>query len=446
MRALWLLLLFASAPAAGQAQAPPEQVAICISHDPTWQGSGADVRAIETIPVPERYRRMGRSFACRRSSQMFHNLIAWHIGFGSERSTTAAFDYLEGYYSSGLPPAADYRRAVEQARRAALPALRRASREQDNGGYVGRLDLARESAAAGRLSALIDGAADYLYLAEYELLAAEEFVSLPLLDRAERHLRAISETLAFLAQPEVAASVAPLLEDEFEPFRIDDLRVRAAVWRAYLTRAPADLVRAEMLVDAAERPNYRRLAETVMGGRDACAIDPEVDWDAANDACNAQQDLQARIVSWIVNRAKLDLIAGEDDQRNLNLAHELLLRGWGASSATCCRPAAADDLLRLRLMRAGEYRRQLDQTNDVFHAREHLTGAMFELEQALDDVSPVSAPARFRRIAEAWLQLWARADPQTELSGFSSAQDWQRYSVYLRALLDALPAIATARD
>ncbi|MEA3017346.1 MAG: hypothetical protein QOI38_2068 [Sphingomonadales bacterium] len=441
LRAL-LPLVFSGCAAAAGAQNVINEEIVCISHGPYWRGNGAEVRAIETVPVPASYRRLEPSGSCARSSIMFHNLIGWHIGFGSERSTAAAFDHLEGYYLSGLPGAADYRQAVEQARRSALPVLR-----STPGRRHSRLLLRRESPEVRQLDRLIDGAAYHLYLAEFALLAAEEFESLPLLERADRHFRAISETASWLADPAVARPLAGLFDDEFETFRVAELRMRIAVWRAHLTRAPADIARAETLVTAAEGPGYRRLAESFMGGRDACAIDPEAEWEAANDACNAQQNLQGRVASWIANRAKLDLVIGSEDRRDYNLAQQLLLRGWGLSSAGCCRPAAADDLLRLRLLDADTHRRQLDAATEDADIREHLSAAMFELGQALEVLSPVRTPARFSRIAETWLQLWARAHSRPEWSaGPASSVEEQRYAVYLRALLDALPGIATAGD
>lgn len=445
LRAL-LPLAFAGFAATAGAQNVIHEEILCISHGPYWQGSGAEVRVIETVPVPASYRRLDPSGACTRSPLMFHNLIGWHIGFGSERSTAAALDYLEGYYLRGLPGAADYRRAAEQARRSALPVLRSARRGTP-GRRNDRLLLRRESPEVRELDRLIDGAANHLYLAQYALLAAEEFGSLALLERADRYLRAISETASWLAEPDVAQPLAGLFDDEFESFRLEDLRMRIAVWRAHLTRTPADIARAETLVAAAEGPGYRRLAESAMGGRDACAIGPEAEWEAAQDACNAQEDLQARVASWMSNRARLDLVIGFRQRRNYNSARELLLRGWGVSDAACCRPAAADDLLRLRLLRADTHRRQLDAATEPSEIREHLAAAMFELGEALDDLSPVRTPARFRRVAEAWLQLWERARSRPEGAvGPASTAEGQRYAVYLRALLEALPGIATAGD
>ncbi len=62
----------------------------------------------------------------------------------------------------------------------------------------------------------------------------------------------------------------------------------------------------------------------------------------------------------------------------------------------------------------------------------------------------ISSPARFERIARAWLAIWqggpALFDDTEHLAGMTKSPDHRRYATYLRRLLGAVGTIATGAD
>ncbi|HYE27471.1 MAG TPA: hypothetical protein VD887_12340 [Allosphingosinicella sp.] len=446
------LALAAAEPAAPDS---PQQTVVCIAHGPIWRATGADVRAIEAVPVPTHFMELERITVCSPMGGMIATLIGWHLAFGSERSTSAALTYFEDRHLGGLP--ADFPAAL---RRQSQAALRDLQRERTSAQPAETEPALWDIPSMVRLGELVRGLDALVYLAESELRGAEAFDSLPLLERAERHWVRASQAAPLLTAPTVSQAFARFLAqadedegdfhmfDEFEPFRLENLGTRIAILRAHLTRTAEDFARAESLVNAAERPDYRRLAESAGGASDTCAYDPgDANRDANASACDAQRDLRTRVASWAVNRALLDQIGGSDDERNANLALDLLYLGWLPERGGCCRWSARDDIVRLRLMLADRSRRRLEAETDREEIDGHWQGAVLELRNALESVRPSDEPARFRRIAEAWLRLWDWAQalpPDAERDRLTWRPEDQRYAVHLRRLLEDLPEIATA--
>ena len=109
--------------------------------------------------------------------------------------------------------------------------------------------------------------------------------------------------------------------------------------------------------------------------------------------------------------------------------------------------------MRLRLQRADRRRRLLDEAirgGDFYGGHEHWFDALGDLREAEKLVSPADAPARFRRVAEAWLAVWQRAEalplPPEAAARPTASPDLRRYATYLRRLIEDLPAIATGGD
>jgi hypothetical protein len=452
---IWPILILAQAAPAPAAANEVDDRIICFSHSAYWWGSGAEVRAIEADPVPERFRDNERVPVCQPIGTEIAELIGWHLAFGSERSTAAALDYFEDKRLSGLP--SDFPAALRRQSQTALAYLRR---ERTDPQTVETRDRLLRLPSMQVLDRLVFGLSNLVYLAEIELRAAEAFESLQLLERAQRNWQRASQAAPILTASAVAEPFARLLAvggaeiDDFkmfrafERFRLEDLRARIAILRAHLTRTPGDLARAEALVNAAEGPDYRRLAERAEASPDACAYDPD-DSDRARTRtlCRAQEDFRSKVASWAVNRALLDQVVGGEDQRNDTLAFDLLGRGWLLNYGGCCRWSARDDMIRLHLMIADRRRRELDSESDENEMDDHWGSAAFALRNAADLVSPVDEPTRFRRIAEAWLELWDRAEASPADEN-GRRMTWrptdQRYAVYLRRLLEDLPEIATA--
>lgn len=450
MRALgWLFLSLVVAVPAAAAQ---DELGgpICIG-GARWAGSGADVRQIEPVPVPESFRERFESRApCVRWGISPAYLVDWHLRFGTARSTAAALAYLEIDTHRPVPPER-YAEEVRRAWRAALPDLRRAAQVRQTVGP----DLEGQPSYR-RLDSLIEDRTDYESMTGLYLRAAEQFGSLALLERAEAYRRALVAAADFLRPLEGRPPAEGLLYFNLHPHRSDSFRLRAAVLRAQLTRSADDIAAARAVVNEAERPLYPQLLDAAFrGGDDFCDIDEGASQAEAIEAACREQDefeIEERVTSWALARSLIGLIADAPDRDGDEALIALLERERRTGEGRCCGQSSVEDaLVRLRLQRAAHEQRRFEATADFFDRREHWRDALRELRQAADLVSPSDEATRFRRIGETWLGLWSRGEalspPQAEdVPHPTSAPDLRRYATYLRTLLPDLEAIAAGAD
>jgi hypothetical protein len=461
--AKWLIFSLAvaasDAPARRPAAPPPAEEAICVG-GPQWRASLLDTRQIEAAPVPASYRQLFESRPpCLESDTNQASLVDWHIRFGSEPGIAAALAYIELSYSRDAALIGTYRRELERAWHAALPDLRNAQAMHQPQGldYSIQYRFTQASRTISRFEALVRVRETYIFLAQQYLRAAEEFGSLALLDKAAHYLQPAVDGGAFLAPLEHQPPVANLLYFNLHVFRTDDLRMREAVLRAHLTRAPTDLAEAERVLQSVEQPYYRRLAEAAFGsGGGFCDIDHGASgWEELAAACNADDEMNEHVVPYWINRAMLGyVLPPAENRRDDELALRLLQEERLPDRGRCCGSRADDDLFRLYLMQADQQRRVFVEAaarHDWFETQWHLHQALSALEKAECLTQAAEAPARFQRVAEAWLDLWARGaalrhDSEDGVGSVAGSPERRRYASYLRQLLAGLDRIAAGSD
>ena len=351
---------------------------------------------------------------CARWALDKESIVNWHLRFGNERGVAAALAYVERDYVREAPAVERYTAELARAWREAQRDLGAARdvRQPDGVNYSAQALFVGASRTIQRLEALVGVRENFLFLARHYLRAAEEFGSLALLDKAALYLRPAVEGAAFLEPLERQPAAAGLLHFNLHIFRTDELRMREAVLRAHLARTPEDIARAGALLQSIERPLYRRLAETAFsGGDDFCDISDG--WGGAEElreACGADDEMQDRVVNYWISRAVLAQVAPSGEGREDELVMRLLQLEQLPDHGRCCYSDAVGDLRRLHLMRADRQRRAFAEAaarGDPFEARERWHEALDELAKAERLAPAAEGPARFRRIAQAWLDLWA---------------------------------------
>ncbi|MES2058236.1 MAG: hypothetical protein V4564_20035 [Pseudomonadota bacterium] len=463
--ALWLILpltlvtIEARAQTATQQTEPADQ--ICID-GPRWGATLDESRRIEAEPIPPSYRRLFESTApCTRWALDKGSVVDWHLRFGSDRSITAALAYLEQDYTRAVPAPDAYPHLLDQAFRMAVPDLKRAAALKQPTGltYSVSSRFIEGSKPIRRFQELVRARENYIFLARHYLRAAEAFGSATMLATADRYLGPAVAGAEVLTPLEQQPPVEGLLSFNLDPHQLDHLRARAAIVAAQLRLRPEDIDRARVILQSIERPIYHRLAETAFsGGDDFCDI--AQGWNDAEPvaaACRADDDMQQKVVDYWIDRAALDLIVAPGGDRpdaagsSLALATRLLtLEQQPDRSTRCCGRSATEDMLDLLLLSAGAYERRLRATtvNDANAAGENWWRALGALQQAERLARPYEAPARFTRIAGAWLKLWSMSatvfpEPKERLR-YTGNPDMIRYAGYLATNMAGIAASARA--
>ncbi len=456
----WILrpaLAVAAALLLGNA-APEDQGFICVAIGSPWQGSLADTGRIEAVPVPASYRlKLESTEPCVHFWLDKAGLVTWHQRFGSERSVTAALAYLERYYAGDARQVERFESDLNRAWRRALPDLGRAKaiRQPEGLDHSLRHRFMEKSRPIQRLQALVRTREDYRFLAEQYLRAAEEFNSSALLEKAARFLTPVVRGETMLGPLERREPFADLLYFNLSIFITDDLKMRVAVLRAHLSRSPADIAAADRLLESLRGENYQQIAEAAYSeGEDFCDISSG--WNDAEilrTACREDDSLTEKVTNYWINRAMLDLVSDSKDPDSVELALRLLDHEGRDGGGRCCRRSAEEDKLRLHLRQADHHRRRLAATSvgeDRDDAADPWREALSALQKA-ERLAPVtSSPARFERIARAWLAIWqsgpATFDGIEHLAGITKSPDDRRYATYLRRLLSVVGVIATGAD
>jgi hypothetical protein len=236
--------------------------------------------------------------------------------------------------------------------------------------------------------------------------------------------------------------------------------LRAAVLRARLTRSAGDIARARALIQTKDRPYYQRLAEEAFsGGHDFCDISRDAsDREQLEASCEEDEDgLQERVVGHLLARAMLDLVADAPETGRGDSSDERALRVLELERlperGRCCGRRSVDDIVRLRVARAEHYNRLFAAAaarGGPNEASEPWFEALADLQAAERLIVPFEAPQRFRRVAEAWLSLWAQGRAVGERSvdnvRATDSAEKRRYATYLRRQIANLDAIATGAD
>ena len=411
----------------------PEDGVICTSIASPWHSSSNDDRSIEQVPVPQSYRaRFEAVGTCSRMQLVEEDLIDWHLRFGSERSVVPALEYLAQDYLRNQPSPENY-----------LGLLRRAARQVE-----------RQNRPIRLLEAFVETRENYVFLATQYQRAAEEFKSRTLLETADRYLGAAVDGAKLFADLE---SDPRELDNELDLFKTDDLELRSAVLHAQVAPSPETIARAEAVLQLKGKPYYGWLAERFEQGGDFCdlrRVDFSEELEAAKIACDEDYKLQERTVSFFVSRSMLDMADGEERWDPYGGSFESAVRLLEAEryhdSTRCCWLNSEEDLLRLHLAAADAFRRAAGQPHSGGSGSNLFRQALRQLQTAESFARPDEAPARFRRIAESWLNVFGQLEEATEREERGSVRSGEpklaRHAAYLTHTLANLDAIARGAD
>lgn len=436
-------LLLGTAAAAQQPTAEPEDGgAICVS-GPLWWPSSDDVQHIEAEPVPASFRSIFESTAaCSRMALNERHLVNWHLAFGSERTLTAALDYIVADYLRDVPTPEAYRGALRSAWRRFERDVRRTAHLPP----VERSRLIREGEGYERVTRVVDLDRQFGYLAEWALRGAEDFRSAALLAISERFLAPLVDGSRFLAERPAEETRRLGILFGYTGHRLDDFRMRAAILRARLSGGASDLQAAETLLTTLYRPIYLEAAQAA-SDEGLCEFEDEPAQTALRAACR-EDNFTAHVMNYWINRAMLDLLR-DVAEPNDDLAFEILTR-----AERCCAYSrghyreATDDQRRLLLARAerGIRRFEVALARDERHdAISDGFDALHDLQRAERMIPPFDRPRHFREVAQAWLRLHERIegayaiDDERPEGGVVAMR--HRYAAYLRHLLSGLDAI-----
>lgn len=436
--------LLSGAPGAAQQRAaePAGEEAICIG-GPQWYPLSGDVQRIEAEPVPASFRALFESTAaCSRMAFNERHLVNWHLSFGSERSLTAALDYIVADYLREGPAAEGYGRALQSAWRQFERDVRRTAQRPP----IERSRTIREGEGYRRVDRIVDRDRQFGFLAEWALRGAEEFRSATLLATSDRFLAPLVEGSRFTAERRSEEARRLGISFGYTQHRIDDFRMRSAILRARLSGSASDFQAAEALLTSLYRPVYRDAAQAA-SAEGLCEFDDDPRYAALRVACR-EDNFTPHAMNYWINRAMLDLArdAAEPDDR---VAFEILAR-----AETCCGYSrgyyqeVTDDQRRLLLARAERAVRRFEA--DLARGERHDAissgfDALHDLQRAERMIPPFDRPRYFREVAQAWLRLYERVqsayaiDDERPEAGVIDMRN--RYAAYLRRLLSGLDAI-----
>lgn len=453
MREIWQFALGAvAAVLLGGAAPAPDGGMVCVG-GPMWRPTIEETRAIAETPVPPSFEKTLEAPCAERTSND-DILVDWHTRFGTERSAAAALAHLEHVYGQTLPPSESYAAELKDAWAQAQPDLARARevKQPQGANYSAQWMFIESSKTITRLRALASTRDAFQQLAVLHQRAAERFSSYRLLEKTEHYLAPVVASATFLAPLDRANAPSNLLYYNLQTFRSDDLRMRAAVLRAELTRSARDIAAAEALLASLDNPLYRPIAEQAYGGgEDFCDIGRGApgNAEAIEAACN-RDEMRERVVAYWLNRAALDSIvdppAGRDRTAR-EIALRLLERERTSDSRRCCYRSGSEDLFRLHMLVAADEARKIASSVD---GRNHWGEALRQLREAEQLAPAVTDPTGFKQATSRWLALWElrrQLFRGEEYNGRlpDTPQD-RRYAAYLRNTLEALDSIVAGDE
>jgi hypothetical protein len=476
-----------AAPASGQSSDSVEEETICVGSAIVWGGLIEDVRNIESVPVPESFRRRFEAGGCTRFQLVKGSLLNWHLAFGNERTATAALAYVEDRLTAGRPSPRGFRDELSRIWRDALRTIEStrlpAAYGPDRSAATRRLQRNRSVARAAEL---IEAHDDFIELTQQYLRAAEYYESAALLAKAETYWPAVQAGLdiLFRGAPIANADFDAGTDNQLEPSthrinQIHDLDMRLAILRARLSRNPADIDAATVVM----RRNFDPVLATAeqnaeQHSGEICEFDGEArdeEMRALERACDAENSLAVRIVNFWRNRAHLDLLMAADPAhyvprreqrredgssfaRRTTASVDGQSLGWIDSFETAEQLLADgpsrgmhdrwEELPLLLLARADLHARLAQAhrgSSQRYAAGDQTEMALDHLAEA-EQVTPAHRhPALYRRIAISYLRLWdAPARGEDESWRESTDRIW--LAALLRHALASLESIALGAD
>ena len=456
---------------------------ICVAVAHVWGGGTDDIRRIESVPVPESYLRLFNAGGCTRFQLVEASLVDWHFKFGNERTTTAALAFLEAEYTKGTPPRTRFRGLLENGLKAAGPPIRAREAELQVGKtYQQAFKALSRDRRVRQLQQLVENHNKYLFLAQNYLRAAEFFGSPALYAKARQFHELVQMGADVLYGPassglsDDARNVLGLRNYQLMDMR--DLNARMSIMQVWLSRDPPEIDKAQVLINGMFRPVYRDAAEEAYDYHDFCNAAEKSYRSELKLACKENDNLNLEVLRFWRNQARLDLIKAGDpahyrpqrkmrdspsEYGRIGMASQLTpghnrtppqsvdfaLRlhdpdRTGHVSGRCRVGCLSDERVPIYMEWADALLRQADSIGEGKRDTDRqpsqlLGGALLELANASQLVSPPDQPGRFRQVAESYIQIAERLskiDPY-----YSRNPSFDRRKAYFRATLARLDAI-----
>jgi len=480
-----------------ESEAEGEVACLALAHN--WSGTNEDNRQIETQPVPVRFRQQFEGGGCGRFQLVWETLIDWHLDFGNERSVIAALAYLEQDFLREAPEPQAYARELRGALRQTSGELNRLERSQPT-------DTARTSRHLQRippvlrLQQLTSAHQSFIALAEQYLRAAEFHNSVVPYDRARQLLDAAQGTVEFLYGAESRSSQTLRtinggffgIDDQI-PERLLELEIGLALQHARMTRSPADIDAAGLLIERHFTPLLRSaVSSAYRAGSGFCDFDNndgEAAETALRTACDEEPYFPNRVLRFWRNQAHLDLLRAAEPEYYEVVQEIGPPANWGSSAysrratrtpvqrqapghgwwfdrvITMHRRARDDgglsglsfqtisaDIVRLQLAladsswRSAQWLRSQNDGRLDAQIADIETSALDAIHRAAAYAPPEDAPRRFAQLATRYMEYFRsimatrRGEPNSHPI---DAPRFARQAVYFDQLLQGLDRIAT---
>lgn len=446
---LWVAL-GSAVPAAAQepavsVEATEEEGPICLLTLSRWNGNSADIKAIESVPVPRSYKAGYRP--CGPGCEVPYwsaDLLGWHGRFGTEQSGFAAATYIQEREDALLKEARKALATIksERAHIAKLPADKQQKPVGD------KLNQATN---------VIDRSLnDVAVIGNDVMFLAERFSSVRLRNQAAQSVLAYDRIRRQLPPPaEVAEKAASRgttctpecwfaisLNEHDRQNTIATLRLRIALFDAQ--RDEAQVPELLKLVVQSDRPEYQRIEVYVYSGDSFCDIPDHAPANLVKACTDDEGDLERNVLNYHYFREMLLMLLREEGALQSFPFMRLSDRSRENNGSFDHARRAGDDrvvtLERAQAVIRWEQGLSGTQTNgrpDIHGMNDGLALLM----KAIDQIRPTDDPVLFRKMAtEAlrWDAEMAARDPKdyTKFIGRSKAK-----LDYYRLVLSQLDAI-----
>lgn len=444
MASFWIATAILLSPS--QVEPAPFDEQICVTVRTVWQGSAAEISAIEARPVPGSFAQAFSWSGCQNLDKT--SLIDWHLKFGTERSTTDALTWLENASLPGALKPQDFLNGLDAAWRAAGQAQARI--ERSGQAKLNQRIALWKSPEGVRIARFADSFERYMLLADAYVTASEFYGSGALLTRGSKYFPLIRAGWRVFYDESLigqAAGSSPLANSlgllTYRINRINDLEMRFAVQKAVLGRAPEDLTAAAAVLERHRDVGVVIGEQKFMQTGEVCGS--QEDDQTLRRACHDENNYDGRLIAFWRNMARLRLLAPKDDRmdRTFEVASGLLDREWRRrESGEPSYGSDSDWLVVLNVEKAGQIERFAIERAEPDTRRSFLSDALDHLLIAERLVRPATHPGRYRQIAEAYLRISgsieARIDPH------DIADEVPRQAQTFRIILDGLDTIRRA--
>jgi hypothetical protein len=479
--AIFLPLLMIASQAGAQQRAAvnaaeADEGPICLAIAHLWSGSLDDVRNINTIPVPDSFRRPFSAGGCDTWQLVKQGLINWHLSFGTEASTAKALTFIEDEYRKQGAALPNISVALERAWKAAMPDMDKAHElltlPKPNWEHAN--EILAKSRPFKRLSSLTEEIGREQFIVEEYIRAAEFFGSRSFHERARLHYAFVEERDRFF-EGKVSVDLKRLnsvigrrlIGFYSGPIYVADLRMRMALMKARLSRNADDVAAASLAIERDSNDAMKQAAEFASENfEDFGSNRNNDDYPQLASALDTDGNFMRRATNYWRNKAQLEQLkqqiastierGGED--HNFAYYNAMSMLEWTKTQGRNRQAARgydsntfpsnpADAIIALHLATVDKLMAQStaqetvttsksnENEQNVFRLRQL---ALAELSQASLLAPPHETPGRFRQIASRYLSVYELLKDEV------TPQD-QRLASYFTHTLISLDQIALGK-